>query len=142
MHFSSSCLKKHLDDLARSGTAHDRIVYHDDALPFDRAYDWGQFRLHALLADVLFRLDEGPMDVSVLGERELHGYSRCARESHRRRNRCLGHGNDYVRFNFIFACQLHTKILAHLIDRCAKEFAIGACEVDEFEYVELWIWGS
>ena len=58
MHFLSSRLANHLNDLLRSGAADDRIVHKDHPLPVDEIFYRIEFQTNAERADRLRRFDE------------------------------------------------------------------------------------
>src|SRR3989344_5478010 len=88
---------------------------------------------------MLFRLNKRAVNVAVLGESQFHGNPAVSSIPDRGRNRGLGHGNDDVGFDFVFFCELHTAVLAHLVHRFTEEMTVGTRKIYELENIEFLI---
>ena len=96
MHLARTCLADHLDDLPAGGAAHDGVVHQDHPLVLQHRAVGGVLQLHAEMADVVGRLDEGTADIVVADDTEFERDAAFGRVAHRCRHAGVGHGHHHV----------------------------------------------
>ncbi len=126
----------HLDDLLAGGAADDAVVDQDDALALQHRPVGVVLQLHAEVADLVGRLDEGAADVVVADDAELEGDAALGRIAHGRRHAAVGHRHHHIGLDAALARQFGADALAGLVDRGALDHAVGAGEVDVLEDAE------
>ena len=108
------------------GAAHDAVVHQDHALALDRGAVGVVLQLHAEMADMVGRLDEGAADIVVADDAELEGNARLGCIADRRGHARIGHRDRPHRpATARLAGQLGADALARLIDaacprRCCR----------------------
>jgi len=94
------------------------------------------FELDAEMADLVRRLDKGAADIMVTDDAEIEGNAGLLCIADGGGGAAVGHGDDQVRRDRVFSCQLPSDILAHVIDRASLNHAVGTGEVNMLEYAE------
>ena len=105
-------------------------------LPCERRPVGAVLQLHAEVADLVRRLDEGAADIVVADDAELEGDARLRGVAHGRRHAAVGHRHHHIGRHAALARQLGADALARLVDRRALHHAVGAGEVDVLEDAE------
>src|SRR5689334_11441390 len=90
-------------------------------------------QLHAEVANVLARLDEGPPDIVGADDPKLERNLRFLAEAQRGRNAGVRYGNDDIRLDRCLARQFGADILAHFVNRGAFDDAVGPRKIDMLE---------
>ncbi len=134
VHFAGAGIAHHLHDLEAGGAAHDRIVDQDDPLALKQGAVGIVLQLHAQVADIVRRLDEGAADIMRADDAELERHARLLGIADRRRDARIGHRDDIIDVDRILARQLGADRLAHAIDRAAARHRIGPREIDMLEH--------
>src|SRR6185503_20321334 len=96
MHFYCPRFKEHLHYFLRCSPADNGVVDDYYTLALHRLRYGRQLRLHALVANMLFGLDKGAVNVAVFCESEFKRYTRCSRKTERNRYSSFRDGNDHV----------------------------------------------
>ena len=78
VHLGRAGVAHHLDDLLRGGAAHDAVVDQHDALALDMRAVGVVLQLHAEVADLVGRLDEGAADIVVADDADSNGMPEAA----------------------------------------------------------------
>ena len=133
MDFFCACLAELGDFFARGGAAYDGVVYHDNALAAHDFVNRRKFDGYAGSALALLGLDESATDVVVADEAEVERDAACVCVADGRGVAAVGHGDDHVGLNGIFARELRAQALAGFVDVLPEDKAVGPGEVDQFE---------
>ena len=106
-------------------------------LPFSTGPVGGVLQLHAEMADVVGRLDEGAPDIVVADDAELERNAALGGVAHRRGHAGIRHRHDHVGGDRrLSRASSRADALARVIDRRALHHRIRAGEVDVFEHAE------
>lgn len=130
MHFRRACFAKQIDNAQGRRAADDGIVDHHDALAFHHFADCGQLHLHALLAQLLRRLDERPARVFVLNQAKLIWNPRLLSVPDRRGNTRIRHACHDVRVDERFKRQLPPHPFARRMKIDAIDVAVGTGKIN------------
>ena len=136
VHLGRTGRAHHVHDLGRGGAAHDAVVDQDHPLAGERDAVGVVLQLHAEMADLVGRLDEGAADIVVADDAELEGEAGFLRVADRRRHAAVGHRHHDVGRHAALAGELGADPLAHLVDALALDDAVGPGEVDVLEDAE------
>ncbi len=128
MHLFRPSRSDHLDDLLAGGAAHDRVIDQDHALALQHRAVGGVFQLHAEVADVVGRLDEGAADIVVADDAEFERDAALLRVAHRGGDAGIGDRDDDVGRDIGLEGEFGADALAGVVDRHALHHRIGAAK--------------
>ena len=116
--------------------AHDGIVHDDDALALHEFGDEVELHAHVEIADELRRLQKAAPDIVVAHEGHLVGNAGFQRIAERGAVAAVGHGDDQVGLDGMFARELAAHFHADFIDVAVGDGAVGPREIDVFKNAE------
>src|ERR1051325_5345592 len=131
--FLRACRAHHPHDFAAGRTPDDRIVDQDDALAVQNAPHRIQLDLHAEVPNRRLRLDERPSDIVIADQSHPKRHARLLRVPHRGADAGVGHRNDDVAADRLFARQHAPEIRAYFVHAASEYVAVGPREVDVLE---------
>src|SRR3546814_486409 len=123
---SRTCVTHHLHDLQRCRAAHDAVIDKDNALAVDEGTVCIVLQLHAQMADLVARLDEGAANIVGTDDPQFEGNARLLGIADRGRDAAVGNGNHIVGLDRIFDGKLRTDCLPDGIDGGAINDRVGA----------------
>ena len=116
MYLGGAGIAHHLDDLARGGTAHDRIVHQYHSLASELGAVGTVLQAHPEMADLIGGLDEGAADIMVANDAELEGILAALAIAQRGGNAGIGHRDHHVGIDGGFGGQHLAEGFARFID--------------------------
>src|SRR5690606_24085252 len=124
----------HLHDLDGGGAAHHAVIHENNALAIHDGAIGIVLQLHAKLADMLCRLNEGAADIMVADDAKLEGHTRFSGIADGSGYAGIRHRDHHIGIHTGLAGKFLAKALAHIVDALAADNAVRPREVDIFEH--------
>src|ERR1700736_6448874 len=127
---------QHLNDLYRRRTAHNRVIYQNDAFSRDQATIGVVFHFHANLAHSVGRLNECASDVVTENDPQVEWDTALLSVADSGRNARIRNRDYHVRFGRGFLREFHTDIPSDNINSLSFNHRIGTSEINMLEYAK------
>src|SRR5206468_6547894 len=136
VHFSGSGLAKIHHAGARSGAAHDRVVYNHDAFSGNHFLDQIQLHSHVEIADQLTRLQKCAANLVITDERVGVRNIQLLSETESRVISGIRYRHDDVGLNGELSRKFAAHLHPHFSDIHAADHAIRSREINVFEHAK------